>query len=153
MGKLSIYFKKSFFLNVLPVIIINLCLLFPVLFIGNSINFNLIHRVLLNTSSLFIMIANPLYLLIINMIYAIRNKISNYFLNIIFMIIGCSIGLLFWIYYEHILNPALSCHIRRHNPWELFFLFIWNFMIIIIGIIEWIILGFLYKLKWKQTSE
>jgi hypothetical protein len=136
-------FGNKFFINLFPVFIIHL-LLIPFWIVSKYSNF-----VYVPFELFYDTIINPVYLVVVNMIYSIKFRKANFILNIFLMAFSCLIGNL--LYY---LIWGISTGGLLNPDWGTGMLFGTMLMIIpiiiIIGIIEQIIIIFLYKLKWKK---
>jgi hypothetical protein len=142
------YFSNKLFINVLPVISINLLfLIFWV--IGKYIHNSMLTTFVTLFQTIFNLIINTIYLIIINIIHSIYYKYKIFIINILFMILSCIIGItLHYFCWGVTIGDLLS------PDWGTINLFYTMLLIIpiifFIGIIEQIILILIYNLRWKK---
>ena len=136
------YFTNILFLNIFPIVFINLILFIYFMFA----EYNPI-------TSIILFQINTIYLLLINIMHSIICRNKMFILNIIFMILSCLIGiLLHYFFFKIILVSSFSPDIGDT-------VFVFGTMLInipivsIIGIIEQVILIFIYLKKWKNKEK
>ena len=132
-------FRTKIGFNVFPVIIINLIIL----------PFIIIKRDWHGIDLYFNLIINQIYLVIINMIHSIKYKKTYFIKNILLMIFSSTIGMIF-IYIHLVIGLRQLLIPTKYEDGILIELSIFCVLVVfIIGIIEQIILLFLYKLRLK----
>jgi hypothetical protein len=154
------YFKNILFINIFPIIVINIIFL-PLWIIikvklNNTIiqgeydnlicimNFRLVITIL---ELLFNGILNPIYLLIINMVYNTKLMNYKYIKNIILMLLSCFLGLFMFFINWCIANDNFFNH-----DWKDIMILKYSFIFtmgitLIIGLVEQLILIKKYKNK------
>jgi len=117
------FFKNILFLNLFPILVINIIFLPLWIIIKVKLNntiitgeydiFNFIMKfrlVITILELLFNVILNPIYLLIINMVYNKKLKNYKYIKNIIFMLLSCFLGIFMFFINWCIANDNIFIH-------------------------------------------
>jgi len=152
------FFKNILFINLFPIIVINIIFLPFWIIIKVKLNntiipgeydvFNCIMNVRLVITILellFNVILNPIYLLIINMVYNIKLKSYKYIKNIIFMLLSSFLGIFMFFINWCIANDNFLNHDWKDIMILKYSLIFTMGVIFIIGLIEQFILIKKYK--------
>jgi hypothetical protein len=133
------FFRTKIGFNLFPVFIINLIILL----------FIIIKRDLYGIDLYFNLIINPVYLVIINMVHSIKYKKHIFIKNILLMVFSSTIGMIFIYIHLVIALRQLLIPTEYEDGILIYLSIVFIILVFIIGIIEQIILSYLYKLRWK----
>ena len=152
------FFKNILFINLIPIIVINIIFLPLWIIIKVKLNntiipgeydiFNFIMKfrlIITILELLFNVLLNPIYLLIINMIYNKKLKNYKYIKNIIFMLLSCFIGILMFFINWGIANENIFNYDWKDIMILKYSLIFTMGIIFIIGLVEQLVLIKKYK--------